>query len=342
MAKTVGITLVVLAHAIPKEYALWQIINQFHMPLFYFLSGYLYRSRDHFNNYVLKKIHSLYVPYILNVSSVYFLMVLFGKEQLALNTIIKILLMQYNGCLMGAVWFIGVLFYALVSFDAVRRVVAICTKESRNSELLLALVCCFILIVGLNSHFPLRVSNIMVAMAFIELGRIVYLSGCIFKKIPVALGTLMLIIMSLIGRMNFVSVSQNSYSSKTLFLIAAVLGVFGVCTLCYRLINTYGLFFNGRFGRQCSFISQNSICVVIWQFWAFKPIMLLQILYYECPVKLLSSFPVIYEYTSVPWVTLLCISGIFLSICWYRLIENISKRALNACMTMFLSAINWR
>lgn len=312
------------------------------MPLFYFLSGYLYRSRDSFNHYVLKKMQSLYIPYLLNVSGVYFLMALFGKEQLTLKTIIKILLMQYNGCLMGAIWFIGVLFYAVVSFDAVRRVVEICSKERRDSEFLLALVCCFTLFVGVNTHFPLRISNIMVAIGFIELGRLVQLSGCIFKKIPVAVGTLTLIIMSLIGRTNYVSVSQNTYSNKLMFLIAAVLGIFGVCTLCYKIINTHSLVFNSWFGRHCCFIGQKSIGVVIWHFWAFKPIMLLQIMYYECPVKLLYSFPVIYEFTSIPWVILLCVSGIFLSIFWFQLIESISKRVFNACMTTFLHVINWR
>ena len=36
LAKAVGILAVVVAHAIPKDFLLWRIINQFHMPLFYF------------------------------------------------------------------------------------------------------------------------------------------------------------------------------------------------------------------------------------------------------------------------------------------------------------------
>ena len=43
IAKGMGIILVVLAHALDKESIIWRIINQFHMPLFYMISGYLYR-----------------------------------------------------------------------------------------------------------------------------------------------------------------------------------------------------------------------------------------------------------------------------------------------------------
>lgn len=63
-AKGIGIILVVLGHAIlPTEYAIW--IFSFHMPLFFFLSGYLF-SENKFktlNLFIKRKASTLLIPY---------------------------------------------------------------------------------------------------------------------------------------------------------------------------------------------------------------------------------------------------------------------------------------
>ncbi|MBM7661608.1 fucose 4-O-acetylase-like acetyltransferase [Bacillus mesophilus] len=58
IAKGIGIILVVLGHSIPQIaiYIYW-----FHMPLFFFLSGYLHKQKGDF---VSKKVASLLVPYV--------------------------------------------------------------------------------------------------------------------------------------------------------------------------------------------------------------------------------------------------------------------------------------
>lgn len=170
MAKAVGILAVVVAHAIPKDFLLWRIINQFHMPLFYFLSGYLYRSKKNFRQFLLKKIQSLFVPYFLSVISGYALMVVTGYEPFSIKSILKIVIMEYNGSLFGATWFIRVLFYALITYESIRRIVRYFLKNKK--ECFVLFVCILCLLVRVSTQFPLRISNIMVAIGFIKLGKI--------------------------------------------------------------------------------------------------------------------------------------------------------------------------
>lgn len=67
-AKSIGIYLVVFGHAFyPTEGYGCDVKNfvyAFHMPLFFFLSGYLFKKRDSFFCFLKKNVKSLVVPYI--------------------------------------------------------------------------------------------------------------------------------------------------------------------------------------------------------------------------------------------------------------------------------------
>lgn len=69
-AKTIGIFFVVLGHAlsynIPDEATFRNFIYLFHMPLFFFISGFLFKydSTLDFKQFLLKDIKSLIIPYI--------------------------------------------------------------------------------------------------------------------------------------------------------------------------------------------------------------------------------------------------------------------------------------
>ena len=328
MAKAVGILAVVVAHAIPKDFLLWRIINQFHMPLFYFLSGYLHHSKENFRQFLLKKIQSLFVPYFLSVISGYALMVVTGYEPLSIKSILKIVIMEYNGSLFGAPWFIGVLFYALITYESIWRIARYFLKNKK--ECFVLFVCILCLLVGVRTQFPLRISNIMVAIGFIELGKIAAQKETCKKNTPLIIPVIMLILLILLGKENNVSVSQNTYDNIFLFLFCAAIGIFVTCSICYK-VSTKTQFLRSWLGRQCLFVGQNTIGVVLWQFWSFKLVMLLQILYTRSSFKLLSAYPVIYEFTSIPLVILLCLSGVYVSIAWYKLCYLFAKKIRKYC-----------
>lgn len=64
IAKGIGIILVVIGHVPPSEYAI-RFIYDFHMPLFFFLSGlFLDEKKYDFKRFVLSRIKSLIIPLI--------------------------------------------------------------------------------------------------------------------------------------------------------------------------------------------------------------------------------------------------------------------------------------
>lgn len=73
-AKAIGIFLVVLAHT-PLKSEITDWIYVFHMPLFFFLSGYLFDIKRYptFNGFMVRRFHQLVIPYFFINLFTYFL-----------------------------------------------------------------------------------------------------------------------------------------------------------------------------------------------------------------------------------------------------------------------------
>lgn len=67
--KAIGIVLVVIGHCTVRDFAL--LIYTFHMPLFFWLSGYLFSRRLAFAEFVRSKLHRLMLPYALTMAVLY-------------------------------------------------------------------------------------------------------------------------------------------------------------------------------------------------------------------------------------------------------------------------------
>ena len=64
VCKWLGISLVIFGHMkMPNEVLQW--IYAFHMPLFFVLSGYTYRAQKIDKDFLMKKIKTIYVPFLL-------------------------------------------------------------------------------------------------------------------------------------------------------------------------------------------------------------------------------------------------------------------------------------
>lgn len=117
-AKGIGILSVLIGHIFPRQNV--DFIYLFHMPLFFFISGYLL-SPQPTTNFITKKTKGLIIPYI------YFALII-----ITLNTVISAILGSltivdvaksliksvYGGALLkgdlGAYWFITVLFISII------------------------------------------------------------------------------------------------------------------------------------------------------------------------------------------------------------------------------------
>lgn len=93
IARGIGILLVVMGHndfALVSPFA-YKAIYSFHMPLFFFLSGYFINPSIGFWSFFKKRFNSLLKPYFFTIFLIYFVSVSFGKMgfQTAIGRIIK-------------------------------------------------------------------------------------------------------------------------------------------------------------------------------------------------------------------------------------------------------------
>lgn len=127
MAKGYGILLVIFAHLdIASEIRTW--IYSFHMPLFFFLSGYVFKEEYEPMIFLKKKVKSIVIPYVcLGIPMVLFqLLKDFFKGTLSLDNgvhLVRDFLLQRR---LWTLWFIACLFCLNILFYIVRK---LCKKE---------------------------------------------------------------------------------------------------------------------------------------------------------------------------------------------------------------------
>ena len=144
-AKGFGIILVVWAHACAYG---WTIINQFHMPFFFLISGLLYKKDSNISKYILKKTRRLYIPFVvwnlffILVSTIlYSLLGVFDIKQLTFKIIGVLLTLTKDGIFGGATWFLGALFVSSVIYS----VLDVWTDRIKHNHLFLLLLCTLLL-----------------------------------------------------------------------------------------------------------------------------------------------------------------------------------------------------
>lgn len=168
----IGMCCVIMGHMqIPKVLA--QAIFSFHMPLFFFASGYLYSGR-HGTAYVLKKVDSLIIPYL-----VYGVLGLAVRE-LGVGDVnwwfVKMLLCG-NG--VGVVWFLSCLFMA----DLIGSLVVTHIKQVP------LVACAAIAMAGVgywmenNGHFPILMSRVVFQACVFWIVGYLFRTGMVFDKL---------------------------------------------------------------------------------------------------------------------------------------------------------------
>lgn len=171
--KGIGIFTVVLGHIMEPihKYLFW-----FHMPLFFFISGYLYR--DKYDNLIFfqKKAASLLLPYssfLLIFSTIY---PLFYSQTIAPNNWKRYIFNQaYGGELLrgwfGVFWFITCLFFTQQLYQFIFK------RLKENDQHMLKVMICFYALAMMNYwffqfKFLLAINVVALAIVFYWLGHL--------------------------------------------------------------------------------------------------------------------------------------------------------------------------
>lgn len=115
MAKGYGIILVILGHLGVGKLGTW--IYTFHMPLFFFLSGYVFSSKYDFNTFIKRKLQSIILPYFaLGIPMIIFQFiwkVFYEKGNIHIMDLFLSLLVQRRFL---TLWYLACLFWLNIGF----------------------------------------------------------------------------------------------------------------------------------------------------------------------------------------------------------------------------------
>ena len=228
--KGIGIISVVAGHAYP-----WQsgmivpLIFLFHMPLFFFLSGYLYKPSADLIDYATKKAFHLLVPYAAFLLLLYFLpeicRILATQDDLYREVKYLVKNTVFGGPrLIGfgtAFWFVTCLFFTQQIFNFL---VVRFSSGALLSAVVVATVLSFVnSLVYPNFDFPLSINVVLAALP-------IFYIGYVFKRYegarwitPVALLVSVLAIVSVLaGAHNFYDMKSSNYGIPVVTMVSAI------------------------------------------------------------------------------------------------------------------------
>lgn len=335
--KGFGILAVVIGHS---GSPITNFIYLYHMPLFFFISGYFYKDKYSANliSLIKKRLKSLYKPYLiysllfLTLHNLFFKLNIYNSMFKYGNKIIH----PYSGIefiksflqtivfagrepMTGVFWFFASLFFVNIIFGIISCISLKAKKNVQGYVRLLIVIILFIvgnLLTKRGLNIP-RFNNSLV-MVFI------YYIGYLYKKYEkyIYINNIYFAFICLIGLVTncfygSIAVNANSYLSPDFLITNTILGVYLNLYISNCMVK------KGILSKQLNYLGQNTIIIMALQFISFKIVILLQIKIYSLPMYYLAKFPTINSYND--WWVLYSVAGIFIPI----IIKYLGNRLLN-------------
>ncbi len=273
IAKGVGILLVIAGHCIPLSSPLCQWIFQFHMPLFFALSGYTFSEADGFVTTLKKKAKALLLPFL-----GYFLLGLavtlivpdwrrtFTLQGLKADVILANPESVHN----SSIWFLVCLFLLVMAFWLIKKLPVIL----QAIIIILAFAAAvwyskvrFIYPVLGYQRLPLNLDCVPTGLVFYALGHYVRKSRLAEKVTVSAFYETLTAVFGLLASLvvlyfnGYVNTHGLTYNNPILFILGGVFGtlaVFGLSALLSRIKNGLPAYCKG----VLLWYGQNSLAVL--------------------------------------------------------------------------------
>lgn len=238
---------------------------------FFLISGLLYSQRSGVKEYVIRKVRSLYLPFV--IWNLVFLVIMATfknyKFQFFLKKAILILLtLDKMGVFLGATWFLGALFLIAVLY----KILESSFKESSYKDISLLVIFAIFAIIGFKFNLPYALSRTLILGFFYAVGAFIKRNRTVIfdkvSKIPAysllpILGGIIFVIIASFNRVHLSITTEITY--PLLFVIGALCASYFIITLCKYVENSNNNIISSV--KKVFIVSgQHSIDILIWHF----------------------------------------------------------------------------
>lgn len=318
-AKGIGIILMVMGHSgVPGD--LDKFIYQFHMPLFFFCSGYFLNNCDNYNSLVIifkKRIKGIYLKFLcwsilfLALHNVFIYFNIYN-EAIAkwaeypydtndfIHKAIKIIFsMNGHEQLVRSFWFFKQLFLASI---IVPSIIYITNKVTNDKHAHLFILMGLFLMTLISKYFNWALPAVW-DISLVLMSSTFYLSGYIFRKCNILqkfnniATSIVLLTFLLIGLYALPWTNMLEYTNTTVipFFIVGLSGTILTLNISHRLETT-------KIRYLFYYLGQNTMVIFTLHMLCFKIGNVLKILIYNYPMNRLAEFPIILDNNNFFWI----------------------------------------
>lgn len=219
--RAIGIILMVMGHiGFGKEFN--HYIHAFHMPMFFFVTGYFYKERQ-MSDLIASRLKTLILPYFV-VGTFHIIVASIINGAVSVVQIRVFLFNNTTGdgvAISGALWFLTALFFSDVIYNLIKKI-------SDNivivSGIVLAIsISGMLLPIVLPFRLPWALDVAMVSVGLIHIGWLTKEKFTVLVKLPLGLSLLLFAVFSITSMLNsYVNMRHGTYGVLILFWVNSV------------------------------------------------------------------------------------------------------------------------
>lgn len=348
-AKGIGIMLMVLGHTFFSAYG-YALIYMFHMPLFFFISGYCFKDShlEDFRNYAKKRISRIYVPFVkwglifLLLHNIFFQLniyndtfgfegdvsQLYGTSDYLKKAFLIFFCLSGNEQLLGGYWFLHTMFFASFIFYGLLRL--------KKPPIVGGVISLFISVLLFFKGIP--VVNIYGgAKEFFAVSCM--MAGYMYKsysidKIVDRYSVYVIFVCALLLILGSVywhgEMLDMKWTHTIPYFISAIAG-----SIIVMKFSKYSAENTRLFSNFISNIGNKTLEILTWHFLCFKIVSLIIIAYYGLPIEHLAEFPVMRPYHVQGWWICYFVIGVAVpiigTVCTNKIMKLISSKYHSLC-----------
>lgn len=313
IAKAIGIMLMVMGHSGCPD-VLYRFIYIFHMPLFFFCSGFFIRPARNIieiRSFIRKRVKGLYVPYV--KWSLLFLLLhnqflswhLYDSEDIVgytssdfIDRFLHIVFtMTGHDQLADPFWFFKQLFLASILVYLIEYFM-----HRINSWLKYFVILFAILALTIVSKYYSWGLPVIWNLSIVFLSACFFFLGHIYKKVElesipsyVGLVGFLLIMVVVYLYDDYLDMLWYTWKNVTMYVLMALIGVFMTLAFSQLLGRT-------RFAHVLYYIGNHTMVIFVLHLLVFKLVNLLKIIVFQLPIERLADFKVIPENNELFWI----------------------------------------